>query len=196
MCAIYVYINSEKVSSVFISPYWQCWRKYMGWCKFASPLGIGLKFLTCRYAKIPGMHVFSKGNLCRNHWFSCKETKSHVCMLSSRPCVHQTLFRFYFSNIYKIYIEIFKSSELQKEQATISFHVLHNHYTISHHLVSLFKEVLVRRNSNFLIALKFYWAELAAVQHWFRVCCAIGLHLDRIFCATSSQAQNLWSSSS
>ena len=66
--------------------------------------------------------------------------------------------------------------------------------------VSGIKEFLVRRNSNFLIVsiiiFKAYWGEVAAVHHWFRVCCAIRLILDRTRCATSPRARNLWSSSS
>ena len=37
-CAICVYIKSQKVSSACMFAPWECWRKYRGWCKFASPL--------------------------------------------------------------------------------------------------------------------------------------------------------------
>ena len=76
------------------------------------------------------------------------------------------------------------------------------HFGISHQCYGQTptKEVLVRRNDNFLIALvvlfKTYWAEFAAVQLWFSLCCTIGLHLFRIWSAKSPRARNLWSSSS
>ena len=50
--------------------------------------------------------------------------------------------------------------------------------------------------STIMSLFRIYWLELASVQHWSSVCCAIRLHLERIRCATSPRARNLWSSSS